>query len=137
MIKCNYLKDPMKFGAIVLRLAFGILFILAAVQKFRMGYGAFADIIMNGDNLIAKEIPAFLLTIYGYALPGLEFIVGILLVLNIWSKYAYATISLIYLSFIFGQTYNGNASIVGTEYIPALLTVVVAYYLQDKAVSKK
>ena len=125
--------NPMYFGATILRIAFGILFVFVAVKKFRMGYGGFAESIVNSDTLFAKELPDFLLYAYGYILPGLELLIGLLLLANRYTKYAYHLAALVYLSFIFGQQYDGNTSKVGNEYLPALLTMTVGYYYYHKS----
>ena len=106
-------NDPMYFGATLLRIAFGILFVLVAVKKLRMGYGGFAESLVTADTLIAQELPAFLLYAYGYIIPALELVVGLMLLANKYTKTAYQIIGIIYLSFIFGQQYNGNTSKVG------------------------
>lgn len=129
--------DPLYFGATVLRLAFAFLFILVAVKKFRMGYGGFADSIVSADNLLAKEVPSFLLYIYGYLLPAAELVAGLLLLFNKYTKAAYIIIATIYLSFIFGQEYNGNTSKVGNEYLPAMIALVLSYYLTHKVEEAK
>ncbi len=128
---CKVYHCPYHFGATVLRLAFGILFVLVAVKKFRMGYFGFADMLINGEGLMAQEIPSFILYIYGALTPAIEFIAGALLILNKKPKIAYSIAALFYLSFVFGQMYDGNAVKVGTEYIPSLLAVVVGYWLTD------
>lgn len=133
MKKC----DPVHFGATVLRLAFAFLFILVAVKKFRMGYGGFAESLVAADDLMAKEIPHFILYAYGYLLPAAELIAGVLLLFNKYVKVAYMIIAAIYLSFIFGQEYNGNTAKVGNEYLPGLLALVAAYYLNHKAESEE
>lgn len=122
-------SDPMFYGATILRWAFGIMFVLVAVKKFRMGYGGFAESLVGADNHVAREIPHFLLYIYGYLLPAAELIAGLLLIFNKHTKIAYNLIAVIYLSFIFGQEYNGNTSKVGNEYLPAMVALVVSYYL--------
>jgi hypothetical protein len=38
-----------------------------------------------------------------------------------------------YLTFIFGQQYDGNTSKVGTEYLPGLLTLCVAVFFAARA----
>jgi len=131
---CN---DPMYFGATVLRIAFGIMFVLVAVKKFRMGYGGFAESLVSGDTLFAKELPDVLLYAYGYAIPAVEFIAGILLLLNKYTKFAYQVIAVTYLTFILGQQYDGNTSKVGNEYLPGLLTLVTAYYMNHQISLKK
>jgi len=128
---CKVYHCPYHFGATVLRLAFGILFVLVAIKKFRMGYFGFADMLVNADTLMAKEIPSFILYIYGALTPAVELLAGVLLLINKKPKIAYGIAALFYLSFVFGQMYNGDAVKVGTEYIPSLLAVVVGYWLTD------
>lgn len=131
------LSSPDYFAAKVLRLALGILFIFVGVKKFRMGYGGFAESLVTADTLMAKEIPNALLYLYGYILPALEFVVGVALVAGKYVKESYVTIAFIYLSFVFGQMYNGNTSKIGTEYFPSLLVLVMAYYAHHKVSSVK
>ena len=126
------LSDPYHFGATMLRLAFAFLFILVAVKKLRMGYGGFAESLVSGDTLMAKEIPGIILYIYGYIIPALELLVGILLLVNRYVKTSYMLVALIYISFVFGQMYNGNTSKIGTEYFPSFLVLLAAYFCEDK-----
>ncbi len=128
---CKVYHCPYHFGATVLRVAFGLLFILVAVKKLRMGYFGFAESLVSGDGLMAQEIPNFLLYIYGALTPAAELLAGVLLLINKKPKIAYGIAALFYLSFIFGQMYDGNTVKVGTEYIPSLLAVVVGYWLTD------
>lgn len=132
--KWNCFKNSYNFGATVLRLAFAIFFILAAVAKFRMGFDGFAESIVNPliPNLISQEIPDFILYIYGYVLPVAEFIAGVLLLVNKYTREAYITIALIFLSFIFISVYNGNTSIVGREFFPAIIALLIAFLCEEK-----
>jgi uncharacterized membrane protein YphA (DoxX/SURF4 family) len=129
---CKIYHCPYHFGAFVLRVAFGLLFILVAVKKFRMGYFGFAENLVAGDGLMAQEIPSFLLYAYGALTPAVELAAGILLLINKHVKVGYTIAALFYLSFIFGQMYDGNTSKVGTEYIPSLLAVVAGYWMSDR-----
>lgn len=128
---CKVYHCPYHFGAAALRIAFGILFVLVAVKKFRMGYLGFADKLVAGDGLMAQEIPHFLLYAYGAVTPALELLAGVLLLLNKKVKLAYTIAALFYISFIFGQMYDGNTPKIGTEYIPSLLAVIAGYWFSD------
>jgi|GEM_PF-2310105 uncharacterized membrane protein YphA (DoxX/SURF4 family) len=133
----NYMKKLYKneytFGAEVLRYAFGILFLLVGIKKFRMGLTGFADSLIAGDGHLAQELPSILLYIYGLALPIAEFGAGLFLLLNKNVKEAYFAIGVMYLTFIFGQQYDGNTAKIGTEYLPALLTLSLAVFFNIKA----
>lgn len=102
-----------------------------------MGYPEFVDSIVNADTDLGREIPDIFLMLYAYLLPAAEFIVGIMLLINKGTDRAYQIIALIYLTFIFGQEYNGNTSKVGTEYLPSLTALAVAYYANYKVTRGK
>ena len=126
-------RNEYSFGAKVLRLAFAILFLLVGVKKLRMGYTGFADALIAGDGHLASEFPGAALYVYGLLLPAAELIAGALLLVNKYVDEAYALIALMYLTFIFGQQYDGNTSKVGTEYLPSLLALSAAVYFHKKA----
>ncbi|MDF2378676.1 MAG: hypothetical protein P1V18_00435 [Candidatus Gracilibacteria bacterium] len=125
-----------EFSSKVIRYAFGILFILVAVKKFRMGLGGFADSLIKADNLIAQEIPAILLLAYGYIIPWMELFAGAALFSKKHVYSGYKVIALIYLSFIFGQMYNLNTSKIGTEYFPSLILLMLGYYSHQMTLKK-
>lgn len=129
----DWCKNEYAFGAAILRYAFAIMFILVAVKKFRMGYTGFADSLVSGDTLIAQEIPSIILYIYGLLLPAAELIAGILLLINKYVKEAYVLIAWMYLTFVFGQQYNGNTAKVGTEYLPSLVALSVAFFFSTRS----
>lgn len=128
----RFFSEPAYFGATVLRLAFALLFLLAGINKLRMGYGGFASMIVGNGGNLASEAPAVLLYIYGYLLPAAELLAGVLLLFNKYTKHAFALVALMYLSFVFGQMYDGNGSEM-TGYLVALLAATAGFHLHDKA----
>jgi uncharacterized membrane protein YphA (DoxX/SURF4 family) len=134
----KFFTDPEYFGAVALRLTFGLVFVLAAVAKFRMGFSGFADIVVSGEGNLASEMPAVILQAYGYALPILELIAGVLLLSGCkkHAKYGFGLAGIIYLTFVFGQAYDANIAVVGTEYLPSLLALYFGFHLFAKT-SKK
>lgn len=129
-------KNEYSFGAKTLRYAFGLLFVLVAVKKFRMGYGGFAEGLVSGDGHLAKEVPHVILYAYGYALPAAELIAGVFLLINKYVKEGFAMIAIMYLTFIFGQMYDGNTGKVGTDYIPTLTGLSLAVFFHMKGEKK-
>ena len=132
----KWTKNEYAFGADVLRLAFGLLFLLVGVKKLRMGYTGFAEALIAGEGNLANEIPHMVLYAYGLALPALELLAGVLLLAKRYVQEAYGLVALIYLTFVFGQQYDGNTAKVGTEYIPSIMALALAYVLYHRA-SKK
>lgn len=132
----KWFKNEYSFGAEVLRYAFAIYFILVAVKKLRMGIPQFADAIVGGamgTELLAGEVPSILLYIYGLALPIVEMVAGIMLLVNFKVREAYTLIALVYLSFIFGQMYSGNTGKIGTDYLPSLVALTLAVFFREKS----
>lgn len=128
------------FAAQVLRYAFAIYFIFVSIKKFRMGIPEFATSLTEGamgTEILANEIPNFLLYAYGWVLTFAELAAGIMLLLNKKVQEAYTIIALIYLSFIFGQMYSGNTSKIGTDYLPSLVALCLAVFAHIKMGSAK
>lgn len=125
--------DPMVFASHIFRIAFGIMFTFVAIKKLRMGYGGFAEaLVTNPDSLLSQEFPSALLYLYGWIIPGLELLVGLMLLFDRGTRTAYKLVALIYLTFIFGQQYDGNTAKVGTEYLPSMVALAVGYYAYHK-----
>ena len=137
-MKCcaKWFKNEYSFGAEVLRYAFAIYFILVAVKKLRMGIPEFADSVAGGamgTELLAGEMPPIVLYIYGLALPVVEMVAGVLLLINVKVREAYVLIALTFLSFIFGQMYSGNTGKIGTDYLPSLTALTLAVFFREKS----
>ena len=129
----HFFKNEYTFGARVLQYAFAIMFLLVGVKKLRMGYTGFADALIAGDGHLANEFPSMLLYLYGLALPAAELIAGVLLLINKYVREAYMLIALMYLSFVFGQQYDGNTAKVGTEYLPSLMALALAVFFRERS----
>ena len=130
------LNDPKYFGATVLRIGLALLLLFAGINKFRMGYADFVDLMVAGEMLprLAGDAPDILIQIFAYVLPVAELIVGLLLLFNLYTKEAYIGLAVIFLIFTFGQMYEGspeNLNIVMTEYFTTLLATVVAFHLHE------
>lgn len=129
----DFYKNEYAFGAKVLRIAFGILFLLVGVKKLRMGYFGFAESLVAGDGNLAQEIPHILLYVYGAILPAVELIAGVLLLVNKFTREVYVAIAAVYLSFFFGQMYDGNTSKLGTEYFPSLIALSLLVFFEMRS----
>jgi uncharacterized membrane protein YphA (DoxX/SURF4 family) len=129
----KHFKNEYAFGATVLRLTFGLLFLFVGIKKLRMGYTGFADGLIAADTNLANDLPAIVLYGYGLLLPVAEILAGLLLLARKHVYFAYTLVAVMYLTFVFGQMYNGNTPKIGTEYIPALLAVSVAYFFEKKS----
>ena len=131
------------FAARIMQFSFGLYFLLAGVKKLRVegtidpinGIHAFAKSLTEGamgTEILAREIPDFMLLAYVYTLPAFELAAGILLLINRYVRLAFLIVGMIYLSLIFGQMYSGNTGKIGTNYLPSLVALCVAVYAYRK-----
>lgn len=85
------------------RLSLGVLFLLAGVRKLLPAEGATVMDKMNGfASFVASKapLPEVLGKAYGYALPWSEIIVGLLLIVGLFTRVSAALIGLMLVSFL-------------------------------------
>ncbi len=95
----NPLKTPASnsLGLLLVRLPVGIIFINAAVMKFRMGVGTFVS---SSIGLAPPYLPEQAARAYLYTLPVVEMIVGLLILFGWFTRVAALIASLILISII-------------------------------------
>lgn len=101
-------KPLAKWAPLVLRVVLGLTLISAALIGQKVIYpGKFVEIVrqMSGNYL-----PAFFVTIYGYAIPYLELVTGLLLIFGLFTRVTSVVVALMFASYIIGV---GVASLPG------------------------
>ena len=83
-----------------LRLALGAVFLISAITKLQ-SQALFVDTVIRYDLL-----PVGLAEVYGHALPWVEFVVGVALVLGVFTRAAAGLSALMAVSFIIGGIYS-------------------------------
>ncbi|PIQ77889.1 hypothetical protein COV82_02475 [Candidatus Peregrinibacteria bacterium CG11_big_fil_rev_8_21_14_0_20_46_8] len=91
------MKDCAKWSPLVLRIVLGVTLILAGISKL-MNPAGFVELITN----MAPYLPSSLATAYGYALPYVELVVGVLTLVGLWTRYVAWVGALLFASFIIG-----------------------------------
>ncbi|MCH6258873.1 DoxX family membrane protein [Puniceicoccaceae bacterium K14] len=138
-IETHFFKNEYSFASNILRWSFGIYFLLVGVKKLRVdgelnpieGILGFASSVTQGamnTEIVAREIPSFLLYPYGLSLPFVELTAGVLLLIGWKIKFGYLLIGFTYISLIFGQMYSGNTGKIGTDYLPSLVALCIAVF---------
>lgn len=98
------------FKNIVLRLALGGMLLLYGVAKFKMGVGSFAEEMsgMFAETIIPVGFAkAFLMTV-----PLIEVVLGTLLLIGLYTRYAAEFSALLFALFIIGLTSTGNNDLI-------------------------
>ncbi|QXP51461.1 DoxX family protein [Cellulophaga sp. HaHa_2_95] len=75
------------------------------------------------QNFENSMVPEFLVTPFSYALPILEFIVGILLILGLFTKQALVTGAILMIMLVFGSTMIENWGIIDSQLMHAFIFI--------------
>jgi thiosulfate dehydrogenase (quinone) large subunit len=109
----------------LVRWALGLMFLVGGVAKLFMLKG-----FVSGYLLPAFEktfLPAWLVGLYGYALPFVETILGVLLLVGLCRRAALLTAGLTLISLAFGQMLIQGHGIVANIMLYVLMTAAVLY----------
>ena len=96
-----------RYLSFVFRIALGVIFIVSGSGKLAE-LSTFVEEVKNADVL-----PHALATVYGNALPFVEIVIGALLVLGLFSRFAAAIGGLSSLSFIIGNSFEIHRGLYG------------------------
>lgn len=75
------------------------------------------------ESFVNSMIPEFLATPFVYTLPILEFVVGILLIVVLFTRQALILTAAIMIALVFGSTMVENREIIDSQLIHALLFI--------------
>lgn len=120
-------------ASLLLRLFLGVLFLSAALGKFQAGVAPFADGIIKGFE--QTILPKVLLAPYAYALPYVELLIGITLILGIFTDVMLMVSAVTLLSLFFGMMLKGEGSVAGTNALYLLINVCALRWFEHVAPS--
>jgi thiosulfate dehydrogenase (quinone) large subunit len=127
----TYTKNQKAF--LVLRLFLGVLFTTAGLGKFRMGIGTVAGHIVQGFE--KTFLPKILLVPYAYCLPFVELIVGILLVLGLFTEGTLFVSAFLCLSLFYGMLLSGEHATAAYNAIYLLINVCAIRWFEQVPLS--
>ena len=96
-------KSPEAAAGFLIRLSLGVLFFTAGLSKFLAPEGAFGVARKIAGSFENTFLPGFMVIPYAYTLPFLEVLLGILLVLGLFTRPALLVSGLLLLSLAFGM----------------------------------
>ena len=94
------LKPTAKWGPLVLRVVLGVILIFAALEPVKVFNPAkFVEIVRG---MAGSYLPEFFVVAYGYAIPYVELITGVFLVLGLFTRLTGGIVALMFVSYIIG-----------------------------------
>jgi thiosulfate dehydrogenase [quinone] large subunit len=126
-----------QIGYALLRVTFGVVFLFSGIAKFRAGLDNFAGGMLQQ---FSGKLPAVLVQPFAYSLPFVETILGVLIVLGLFTTFAFCLSGLLLAALTFGTVLLGEFTTVAhnTQYglVNFVLLWTFAYnrYSLDKAI---
>jgi thiosulfate dehydrogenase [quinone] large subunit len=102
-----------RLAYLVLRLALGLNIFIHGAERLFGGYAKFVDETLS--QFANTGLPSFSVSMFGYAVPVIETLIGALLVLGLATRYATVVGSLLMIFLIFGMGILQKWEIVGLQ----------------------
>lgn len=110
---------------VIFRLALGINMFNHGFARILTGVKSFADGMVN--EFSKSVLPGGIVRIFGTVLPWAELIIGLLILLGLFSRQTFAASGLLIVILLFGVTINQNWAAAGTQLIYALSFFLLLY----------
>lgn len=104
------------FSTLILRLTLGGFLFFMGLGKFMMGVSAF--VAQYSPTFESSWLPMGVVTLWLTVLPYLEFVVGALLVLGLFTRWAAVAAGFMFMLFIWGGTLSGQPDIFYNVFLP-------------------
>lgn len=102
-----------RLGYLVLRLALGFNILLHGATRFGANYQKFID--WDAQQFAGSPLPDWSVNAFSHCVPPLEFIIGLLLVLGLATRYVAVAGSLLMMALMFGMSILQKWEIVGLQ----------------------
>ena len=114
-----------EIGYTLLRINFGVIFLVFGIGKFLMGIGNFSAFM---EQQFTGKLPLALVTPFSYVLPFAEVAIGTLLVLGLFNAYALLLSGLLLIALTFGTIMEGEAQTVAHNTQYGLINFVLLWF---------
>ncbi len=122
-----------RLAYLLLRISFGINLAMHGVNRLAGGVGRFADKLAS--DFAAVPLPAPLVSAFGHALPAIELLVGVAILVGARLRAALAAGSLVMTVLVFGTALRGDWSTLGIQLVYCLAYHVLLARREDDAFS--
>lgn len=109
----------------LLRVTFGLVFLVYGLQKLANGHAAFAAALAS--QFAKSPLPQGLVRAFGHVLPFAETILGALVLLGVLTVPALVLVALLMIALTFGVATTGQAQIVANNLIYALICFALLF----------
>ncbi len=123
--------DGKKAGYVLLRLALGAVFLFYGISKFRTGVGTTVD--MMTRQFDRTFLPSVLVKAFTGALPSIEVVLGLLLLLGLFTRAALVLAGLVLIVLTTGLAILGNAPTVASNLLFLLVIWVLLSHAEENA----
>ena len=133
--RSKYGLSPESVAGFLLRFALGVLFLFAAIGKFAgPGPAGFANWTLQ--EFEATYLPRFMLIPYAYTLPYLEFVLGVVLILGIFTRTSLTVAALLLISLALGKmVLQDHATVANNLNYVFMAAVALWFAWQDNLLS--
>lgn len=134
------MKDHKATAYALLRVTFGVVFLFYGIGKFMRGLGTFSG---GMQQRFAGKLPMALVVPFGYSLPFIEVLIGVLLVLGLFNSITLVLAGLLLMALTFGMVILGDTPTVANNLLYVLINFVLLYlaaqntYSVDRMMPKK
>lgn len=118
----------------ILRLSFGANIMLHGVSRLLAGHAAFLAY-LNHYFEKTPLVPASLLPLFAWVLPPVETVLGLLLVLGLWTRFALIAGALVLTMLVIGTNLAQDWNVAGLQLIYAFLYYYLLVHRERNAVS--
>jgi thiosulfate dehydrogenase (quinone) large subunit len=94
-----------QIGYALLRVTFGVVFLFSGIEKFRAGLRNFAGGMLQQ---FSGKLPGVLVQPFAYSLPFVETILGVLIILGLFTTFALSLSGLLLVALTFGTVMLGQ-----------------------------
>ena len=112
------MKDE-RLGYVLLRLALGVNLMMHGVSRILMGPGDFAFKLQT--QFANSMLPAAAVRVFGILLPGVEALLGFLILIGLRTRVALVAVSLLMMVLMFGAAMIQDWSAAGTQLVYAAI----------------
>jgi thiosulfate dehydrogenase (quinone) large subunit len=118
------MKDHKATAYALLRATFGVVFLFYGIGKFMRGVGSFSQ---GMEQRFAGRLPMALVIPFGYSLPFIEVLIGVLLVLGLFNSITLVLSGLLLMALTFGMVMLGDTPTVANNLLYVLINFVLLY----------
>lgn len=109
----------------LLRVTLGIILLFYGIGKFKNGIGNF----VNGlDQQFTGKLPAVTVLAFAYTIPFAEAILGALILLGLFTRFALTLSGLLLLGLTFGMVILGQPQVVANNLVYVLINFVLLWF---------